>query len=102
MVGLGDLPGHAGFTVANCVNGDGSMVGGDASVRVGNGTDAFLWTAETGMQRLWDVLLREGLNPATQGWSSLNSVFAMSADGSTFVGYGGRYGVAQSFVVVIP
>jgi probable HAF family extracellular repeat protein len=101
MVGLGDLPGHIGFNAATSVNDDGSVVGGYAS-RIAGGTNAFLWTAETGMQRLWDVLLREGVNPATLGWSALDEVSGMSADGRTLVGYGERNGQAEGFVVVIP
>ena len=96
MVDLGHLPGGIGFTEAYCVNGDGSVVGGESPV------GGFLWTAETGMERLWDVLLREGVNPATLGWSSLGAVQGISADGTTIIGAGRHNGRVQGFVAVIP
>ena len=56
MVGLGYLPG-GNSSSATAVSGDGSVVVGTAS-----GEQSFRWTAGSGMQSLWDVLVTNGLN----------------------------------------
>ncbi len=79
MVGLGDLPGGAFYSLA-------SDITADASVVVGRGTSAretepFRWTAAGGMVGL-------GFMPgSTGGWAS-----AVSADGSVVVG---NYGIGN-------
>ena len=85
MVGLGMLPGHV-YSEARGVSGDGSVVVGisDSDDNVG-GAEAFRWTSG-GMERLWDVLVAHGVDPAANGWTSLGYVSAISADGSTTQG----------------
>jgi hypothetical protein len=79
----------------------------DGSVVVGqgfsaSGLEAFRWTADTGIQRLWDLLLAQGVDLAAAGWSSLTTVFEVSADGQTLVGSGVQKGNTEAFVAVIP
>jgi probable HAF family extracellular repeat protein len=94
MVGLGILPGgHQ--SIANGVSADGSVV-------VGGGEIAFRWKAGTGIQRVWDVLLAQGVDPAAEGWTQLSSANAISADGNTIVGNGFRDGHAEAFVAIVP
>jgi hypothetical protein len=67
-----------------------------------NGTEAFRWTQATGMQRLWDVLVASGVNPANDGWTTLLEAYGISDDGNTIVGYGVRNGTNEAFLAVIP
>jgi probable HAF family extracellular repeat protein len=100
MVGLGLLPGgHQ--SVATGVSADGSVVVGWDSTAAGS-YEAFRWKAGTGMQRLWDVLLAQGVDPAAEGWTALGFANAISADGNTIVGYGVRNGHAEAFVAAVP
>jgi probable HAF family extracellular repeat protein len=100
MVLLGDLPG--GYVVSNAfgVSGNGSVIVGKSDSA--SGYEAFRWTAGSGMQRLWDVLLAQGVNPAAGGWSSLTAANAVSADGNTIVGTGTRNGNQEGFVAFVP
>jgi hypothetical protein len=66
------------------------------------GACAFRWTAGSGMQRLWNVLLAQGVNPAADGWTQLAQARGVSADGSTIVGFGLRNGNTEAFVAVVP
>jgi PEP-CTERM motif len=59
-------------------------------------------TAGSGMQRLWDVLLAEGVDPAAGGWTVLTEALAVSLDGNTIVGYGTRNGNTEAFIAVVP
>ena len=99
MVGLGDLPGGDFSNYAKGVSGDGSTVVGYAATP---SNEAFLWTSAGGMQRLWDVLLANGVDPAASGWTSLDFAQAISADGKTIVGQGIHNGNQEAFVAVIP
>ena len=54
------------------------------------------------MQRLWDVLLANGVNPAAGGWTNLNFATGVSANGSAIVGEGFRNGNREAFVAVVP
>ena len=87
MVGLGDLPGCVRQSLANDVNADGTVVVGR-----GRGTfniiEATYWTSSGGMQRLWDVLLAAGVDPALSGWTVLTEAHGVSFDGFTVAGYG--------------
>jgi probable HAF family extracellular repeat protein len=75
MVGLGFLPG-GGFSIANGVNGDGSVVVGQSTV-VGQKTmEAFRWTQSAGMVGL-------GILP---GGAAESYAYAVNADGSVVVG----------------
>jgi probable HAF family extracellular repeat protein len=101
MVPLGDLADGDFNSGALGVSGDGSVVvgyGNDAA-----GTQAVLWTG-AGMQRLWDVLLANGIDPAADGWSQLVNATAVSLDGSTIAGFGYRAGDGheEGFVAVVP
>jgi probable HAF family extracellular repeat protein len=99
MIGLGKLPG--GFnSFATGVSGDGAVVVGYGNST--SGQEAFLWTAGGGMQRLWDVLLAQGVNPAADGWTSLAAANSVSFDGNTIVGYGTHNGHSEAFLAVVP
>jgi probable HAF family extracellular repeat protein len=99
MVRLGTLPGGVRGQALG-VSGDGSVVVGQSSN--GPSSEAFRWTADGGMRALWDVLLSHGINSAADGWTSLGSAKAISADGNTIVGDGIRNGNSEAFVAVIP
>jgi probable HAF family extracellular repeat protein len=100
MVGLGYLPGGGFSSYASGVSADGSVVvGGSDSA---SGYQAFRWTAGDGMRALWDVLLSQGIDPAADGWTHLNTAENISADGNTIVGYGIRNDHTEAFVAVIP
>jgi probable HAF family extracellular repeat protein len=102
MVGLGALPGSSFSSNATAVSADGSVVVGssmaygvswDGNVIVGevgilddNGNGAYIWTAETGMRRLTDVLADLGV-AIPPGWYLL-AAYGVSADGRTIVGAG--------------
>jgi probable HAF family extracellular repeat protein len=99
MVGLGDLPGGEFLSGASAVSADGSViVGGGNSA---SGPEAVRWTSGGGTQRLWDVLLAQGVNPAAGGWSSLNVATGVSADGNTIIGSGTRNGNPEAFIAVV-
>lgn len=71
---------------------------GDGSVIVG--ADSY-WTSTGGMERLWDVLVAHGVDPAADGWTSLGAL-DISRDGRTIVGTGGRNGNIEAFIAVVP
>ncbi len=98
MVGLGDLPGGEFHSHARDASSDGSIVVGVGSTDLGN--EAFYWH-ESGMVRLWDVLLSNNINPSADGWSKLIAATDVSSDGLTIVGYGERNGYTEGFVAVI-
>jgi probable HAF family extracellular repeat protein len=78
-------------------------VSADGSVVVGaSGSGAYRWTVGNGMQRLWDLLLAQGVDPAAGGWSSLDRATGVSADGNTIVGYGTRNGNIEAFRAFVP
>jgi probable HAF family extracellular repeat protein len=84
MVGLGDLPGGTYDSIAYGVSSDGSIIVGFGESA--SGREAFIWDAFNGMRSLRDVLLNDfGLDLAA--WT-LTKAEAISADGSTIVGYG--------------
>ncbi|HEV2294719.1 MAG TPA: PEP-CTERM sorting domain-containing protein [Tepidisphaeraceae bacterium] len=106
MVGLGALPGYS-QSVARGVNGDGSVIVGTCQ----NGVlaDTFYWTSDGGMQRLWDILVANGVDPAADGWrreffGTNGDVLDMdvSLDGTVIVGTGMRNGMVEAFAAVIP
>jgi hypothetical protein len=61
------LPGDGVDSAAFGVSADGSAVVGYG--RGVLGTEAFLWTTDGGMKRLWDVLLANGVDPAADAWA---------------------------------
>jgi diadenosine tetraphosphatase ApaH/serine/threonine PP2A family protein phosphatase len=60
------------------------------------------WTSGSGMQRLWDVLLAQGVDPERDGWTSLDDARGISPDGSAIVGFGTRNGNSEAFLVIVP
>jgi probable HAF family extracellular repeat protein len=100
MVGLGILPGNVS-SEAWGVSGDGSVVVGYSRNSV-NHYEAFRWTGGGGMERLWDVLVDHGVDPATDGWTNLTYASGISADGRTIVGTGVRNGNSEAFAAFIP
>lgn len=93
MKGLGDLPGGEYNSEARAVSNDGRTIvglGTTGEVRLQNGTmqrkqEAFIWTAETGMQNLREVMTRRGLD--LSNWT-LSDVMDISGDGKAIVGWG--------------
>jgi hypothetical protein len=83
MAALGDLPGGGFGSSASDVSADGAVVVGQGTTALG--AEAFVWEADTGMQRLADVLAGAGVDLA--GWT-LTSATGVSADGTTIVGTG--------------
>jgi probable HAF family extracellular repeat protein len=79
MVGLTNPQDGDNFSLAQDVAADGAMIVGK------NHIGAFMWTPETGMQSVQEVLIAAGV--PMDGWT-LNSAIAVSADGSTIVGTG--------------
>lgn len=108
MVGLGDLAGGSLNSIANDVSADGSIVVGQGNrMPSQNGFDvgeAFIWTADAGMQRLFDVLVARGAT-GLEGWT-LTEANGISADGNWVVGSGlNPFGVQEAFranLAVVP
>jgi probable HAF family extracellular repeat protein len=102
MVGLGDLPGGAFESSARAATADGSIIVGESRTALLD-SDAFIWTAATGMRSLQDVLITEhGLGAELTGWR-LWGVSDISDDGAVLVGNGRNpQGRVEGFVVVIP
>jgi probable HAF family extracellular repeat protein len=97
MIGLGDLAGGTVNSLASGVSADGGVVVG--SGRTAAGDEAFIWTQKKGIQRLWDVLVAQGVNPAADGWTVITDANDVSANGRTVVGYGKRgVSATQGFV----
>jgi probable HAF family extracellular repeat protein len=89
MQGLGHLPGHVDsqfvWSSAQAIAPDGSFILGQDSIAAYESV-AFYWDAAGGMRPLAQVLQGEfGID--TTGWQ-LDSVTALSADGSTIIGMG--------------
>ncbi len=99
MIGLGTLPsGPESYSWA--VSDDGSVVVGGVAIPSGPYCDAFLWTAETGMQSVTDVLTSLGVD--CTGWD-LYLATDISADGRTIVGAGrDPSGNQQGWIATIP
>ena len=82
-------------------------VSDDGSVVVGRSYasgwyEAFRWTSGGGMERLWDVLVAAGVDPAADGWTALWDSSAISSDGTTIVGRGQYQGFDEAFLAFIP
>ena len=73
--GLGDLPGGSFSSAAYDISADGKVIVGSAAST--NGTEAFRWTAATGMVGLGDL----------SGGTFSSFASAVSADGSVVVGH---------------
>ena len=100
MRALGDFAGGANESFAFDVSADGRVI-------VGSGNDAggrlaAVWLDGTTLQSLGDVLAANGAGAALNGWR-LTNVFAVSADGLSFVGSGiNPSGQTEAFVAAIP
>jgi probable HAF family extracellular repeat protein len=106
ITGLG-LPATATQSYAYGINGDGSMVVGQADhppSRTGAADwqySAFIWDASHGRRDLQTVL-RDEYGLPLSGWT-LQSAFGMSDDGRTILGSGiNPSGVREGWVVVVP
>ena len=99
---LGQVPGGDRGSSALAASADGSVIVG-VSFEVEDpfrGGRAFIWTANNGMQKLFDVLVMQGATDVT-GWTLLQAD-AVSADGRTITGQGlNPDGMAQPFVVTL-
>ncbi len=84
MVGLGNLFEENFDSYAFGVSGDGSLIVG-RSESVVDGSEAFIWDSTNGMRSLRDILIADGVDMTD--WT-LFSATAISADGTTVVGYG--------------
>ncbi len=97
--GLGDLPGGFCESFGNDVSADGLVVVGSGQGSLG--PEAFIWTADTGMQSVRAVLVDQ-LGLDLTGWT-LTSARGISADGQTIVGQAvNPLGDTEAFVAVIP
>jgi probable HAF family extracellular repeat protein len=86
MVGLGDLPGGIFASRATDVTPDGSIVVGKGESELGS--EAFIWTAETGMSGLDEL----------PGGVFQSEALAVSADGSVVVGRSEGPGGEEAFL----
>jgi probable HAF family extracellular repeat protein len=85
MVDLGVVPGTQS-SGALAISGDGSMIFGSSSLP--NSVEPFVWTLESGMRHLVDVLTEEyGVGEAIEGWQ-LGRIILVSNDGRYIVGEG--------------
>ncbi|MGE3510302.1 MAG: GC-type dockerin domain-anchored protein [Vicinamibacterales bacterium] len=104
MLGLGDLPGGLFRSWARAVSDDGCVVVGDSSVDYaipgGNRDEAFIWDAQHGMRRLFDVLTNDYGMDLT-GWY-LRSARGISADGRAICGYGvNPEGITEAWIAYL-
>jgi probable HAF family extracellular repeat protein len=98
MVGLGDLAGGDFASSALAVSADGSVIAGVSKTALGD--EAFYWRADTGMQRLKDIL--DNASVDTEGWI-LSGAQGISADGLTIVGAGiDPLGREQGWIAFVP
>jgi len=100
IASLGDLPGGNVQSQAHDISAGGTVVVGSSSwgdAQVTAREEAFLWTAATGMQRLFDVLVARGA-AGLDGWV-LRDATAISGDGAVIAGWGiDPRGRPQAFV----
>ena len=98
MIGLGFLPGGS-HSEAKSISANGDIIVGFSDSNLGSA--AFIWSEETGMQNLKELLENEyGLNLA--GWSLFDAT-AVSADGKTIVGVGiNPDGYSEAYRVTLP
>lgn len=98
---LGDIAGGGDGSRALAVNADGSVIVGQGTGPTGS--EASLWTAQTGMVSLRTHLLSLGV-PGLENWHLIQAT-AISADGMVIAGYGRRGPASaptEGFVAVIP
>ena len=93
---LHDRPGTFISGAAYAVSADGSVIAGRAFDK---DYLAFVWTPESGMQDLREVLIAQGAANAAD-WHLLEAR-GVSADGTTIVGWGANFNQADGFVARI-
>jgi probable HAF family extracellular repeat protein len=99
IIELGDLPGGDRISSPSDLSADGSVVVGTGQTEIGS--EAMIWTAETGMVNLRQALLSLGISELTD-WT-LISAAGVSADGRTIVGTGiNPAGLREAYVATIP
>ncbi len=99
IIGLGQIDPAVLNSEALGVSADGSIIVGQGSA--GNGDEAFIWDAESGMRNLQSVL-EVDFNLSLAGWQ-LTKAFDISDDGTTIVGVGiNPSGNAEGWVATIP
>lgn len=99
MVGLGDLSGGTFSSEAVAVSSDGHKVVGDSRTESGN--EFFIWTQTSGMQRLQDILVANGVS-GLEDWSLLRAG-GISDNGQWVVGWGTNpSGLREAFLVRLP
>jgi probable HAF family extracellular repeat protein len=88
MVALRTIGGDACYGTARAVSGSGSVIVGDCNPAgfSPDAREAFVWSESNGLERLLDVLLREGAT-GLDGWT-LRSATAISSDGHWIAGWG--------------
>jgi probable HAF family extracellular repeat protein len=96
LEGIGFIPGTTGgsgslVSISNAISGDGNTIGGFTSTLLDGGGvleggAAYLWTEETGIVSLYDLLQQQGHD--VSAWGSLDFVTGISQDGSVIVGSG--------------
>ena len=106
MVGLGDLPSGRLNSQAFDVSADGSVIVGIGETSFDGAlgrSEAFYWSAETGMFNLRDLLVSLGAT-GLDDWFALTEARGVSADGLTIVGSGFRTGAIapEAFVATVP
>lgn len=86
MEDLGTLSGPT--SIAYAASQDGSViVGTSLTSSLTDSNDAFIWTAQNGMQSLRAVLQAQGVHTA-DNWVQVTAALAISADGTAITGYG--------------
>lgn len=93
------------ISAALAVNGDGSIIVGRANTGLNGATEAFVWTAATGMTSLAGILTAQGVD--LSGWLykghvSLVEATGISEDGHFLVGNGTKQGFLVSLELAAP
>lgn len=102
MVPIGDLPGGAqGGSTATDVSADGAVIIGYGESAIGS--EAYRWTAASGVVAIRELLLAEGIDTLAMGWN-LSQANGISADGRIIVGTGVGPGSTnpQAWLVELP
>lgn len=85
MVPIGDLPGGGHGSTATDVSADGAVIIGYGESAIGS--EAYRWTAASGVVAIRELLLAEGIDTLAMGWN-LSQANGISADGRVIVGTG--------------
>jgi uncharacterized membrane protein len=100
MIGLGDLPGGEFGSNAVAVSADGNIILGSGHSAAGS--EMFIWSVDTGIVNLQDLLISLGVSNVA-GWRLDGNHGGISADGLTVTGWGTNpAGNLEAFVATIP